>query len=181
MKLVTNPDWGPNFEFRLELSDYDIHVGYVPRFGTTDDGAIILRSKLDDNLHVALIPVGMYLWIKLYSESDPVYHSYFIGAIEDILDEMDLEPWEVIAGEDIIAGHGLTEMFEVTGMGLNSMANMSYCKFQNTLADLMDCRTHMDDEKMSSSELSARFDLVQLCGEIFEEYAYLLEKDDQEE
>lgn len=51
------------------------------------------------------------------------------------------------------------------------MANMSYCRFENTLRDLQDCDNALDniwDEvgEMSSYEKQALKDLVELCKNI---------------
>ena len=45
------------------------------------------------------------------------------------------------------------------------MANMSYCRFQNTLADLRDCYFHLFDDLSPEEEL-ARDRLVDLCKAI---------------
>lgn len=45
------------------------------------------------------------------------------------------------------------------------MANMDYCRFENTARDLKDCAEHMEDE-LSGDELRARVRLVKLCYEI---------------
>jgi hypothetical protein len=45
------------------------------------------------------------------------------------------------------------------------MANMSYCRFQNTLRDLRDCEDHLYDE-LSEDETRARRRLVALCQAI---------------
>lgn len=60
------------------------------------------------------------------------------------------------------------------------MANMSYCRFENTLYDLEDCCDNMDDssEELSSTEKDARIRLIELCCEIAETYQYLLDEDD---
>lgn len=51
------------------------------------------------------------------------------------------------------------------------MANMSYCRFRNTLADLEDCLEHVNDDLSDNSEEEeARLQLVQLCREIVEEH-----------
>lgn len=53
------------------------------------------------------------------------------------------------------------------------MANMSYCRFQNTLGDLRDCYESegMDDpEVLSDEERKARERLVALCVEIADDY-----------
>lgn len=47
------------------------------------------------------------------------------------------------------------------------MSNMSYCRFTNTLGDLMDCADSMYDE-LSKDEEKARFRLIQVCIEILE-------------
>jgi len=57
------------------------------------------------------------------------------------------------------------------------MANMSYCRFQNTLSDLRDCYAHLYDglddsdkeDKLSDSESSARKRLIELCRRIADE------------
>lgn len=51
------------------------------------------------------------------------------------------------------------------------MANMSYCRFRNTLPDLQDCYDSMNDvDDMSEDEQTARRRLIKLCVEIAEEY-----------
>ena len=44
--------------------------------------------------------------------------------------------------------------------------NMSYCRFQNTLADLQDCAEHIEDENLSFEEKHAMKRLIALCGDI---------------
>lgn len=53
------------------------------------------------------------------------------------------------------------------------MANMSYCRFENTYRDLQDCQTALDnyinnDENVISSDGERRFakELIALCREI---------------
>jgi len=48
------------------------------------------------------------------------------------------------------------------------MANMSYCRFHNTLLALKDCSYYLDDE-LSVEETTARKRLVKLCRDIIEE------------
>lgn len=48
------------------------------------------------------------------------------------------------------------------------MANMGYCRFENTLADLQDCHRHLHDE-LSPDEERARQRLVELARRIAEE------------
>jgi len=51
------------------------------------------------------------------------------------------------------------------------MANMSYCRFENTLNDLRDCEEHFDDDLTSSAdELRARKRLLNLCRDITNAY-----------
>jgi hypothetical protein len=50
--------------------------------------------------------------------------------------------------------------------------NMSYCRFQNTLTDLMDCWDAIQEEdELSTDEARAKAALVRVCREIvaFEE------------
>ncbi len=46
------------------------------------------------------------------------------------------------------------------------MANMAYCRFQNTVKDLQDCYDHIDDDLTSDAELRAHARLVTLCRQI---------------
>ena len=51
------------------------------------------------------------------------------------------------------------------------MANMSYCRFRNTLQDLQDCYTNMEgNEELSKEEEKARKELISLCDTICYEY-----------
>jgi len=60
------------------------------------------------------------------------------------------------------------------------MPNMSYCKFENTLEDLDECRgemTHCDsieDMDLSPSELSSLQRMVECCSEIIEMYENMM-------
>ena len=51
---------------------------------------------------------------------------------------------------------------------------MSYCRFTNTLADLQDCREHLDDPVeelgLGEEERQARIRLIVLCRIIGDEY-----------
>ncbi len=49
------------------------------------------------------------------------------------------------------------------------MANMSYCRFQNTLTDLKDCYNNMNKELSEDEEL-ARKSLIDLCRQIASNY-----------
>ena len=46
------------------------------------------------------------------------------------------------------------------------MANMGYCRFQNTLSDLRDCEEHLYDNDLSEEEEQAKERLVELCKNI---------------
>jgi hypothetical protein len=50
------------------------------------------------------------------------------------------------------------------------MANMSHCRFQNTLKDLRDCIEHLDDDDLSPEEARARRILLKECFIITEDY-----------
>ena len=53
-----------------------------------------------------------------------------------------------------------------------TMSNMSYCRFENTYNDLMDCYDNIDDEKdLSYSEAKHRLKLISLCKDIAEDYS----------
>jgi hypothetical protein len=60
------------------------------------------------------------------------------------------------------------------------MANMSYCRFRNTLQDLRDCYYNMDDS-LTGEEFHAREALVELCKSIGEEFGDLDFKPEEEE
>lgn len=51
------------------------------------------------------------------------------------------------------------------------MANMSYCRFRNTLLDLEDCYDNITDRDMGDDEERARKRLIELCQQISEEYS----------
>jgi hypothetical protein len=53
------------------------------------------------------------------------------------------------------------------------MANMSHCRFENTLSDLQDCQRALDDdflESLSESERRAAERLIRVCKEISDDY-----------
>ena len=52
------------------------------------------------------------------------------------------------------------------------MANMSYCRFENTLPDLKDCQESMDEELNSQEEIRARRSLIRVCVSIAEDYGH---------
>ena len=55
------------------------------------------------------------------------------------------------------------------------MANMSYCRFENTIRDLRDCFDNMDDNDLSKSEFKYRNMMIAMCMEIADQYEYLLD------
>jgi hypothetical protein len=60
------------------------------------------------------------------------------------------------------------------------MANMGYCRFQNTLEDLRDCYEHIDKPvENNEEEEHARQRLIKLCGKIAE--ATDEDEDDEDE
>jgi len=50
------------------------------------------------------------------------------------------------------------------------MANMSYCRFENTAQDLEDCDAHMEDDDLSAEERVARLRLIGLAVSIALQY-----------
>ena len=53
------------------------------------------------------------------------------------------------------------------------MANMSYCRFENTLSDLRDCQNALQEEGLkglSGDELMAARRLIALCSHITEDF-----------
>lgn len=49
------------------------------------------------------------------------------------------------------------------------MANMSYCRFENTWQDLRDCERHLDeDDDLSEDEKKYRTKLIKLCQDIID-------------
>jgi len=52
------------------------------------------------------------------------------------------------------------------------MANMSYCRFQNTVTDLQDCLEHIDDAIDDEEEHNARQNLIRVCLAIVEDGGY---------
>jgi hypothetical protein len=50
------------------------------------------------------------------------------------------------------------------------MANMSYCRFENTYRALLDCSEHFEDEGLSSDEEKYRKRMIELCQNIVDSY-----------
>jgi hypothetical protein len=54
--------------------------------------------------------------------------------------------------------------------------NMSYCRWENTYLDLLDCYEHIEDTyELSEEEAKARQETIALCVRIAENYANQLE------
>lgn len=60
------------------------------------------------------------------------------------------------------------------------MANMSYCRFQNTLQDLRVCEENMGSTVLSDAESRARRRLVKLCKRIVDGYGYFLDEETED-
>jgi hypothetical protein len=50
------------------------------------------------------------------------------------------------------------------------MANMAYCRFENTYNDLLDCYEHFEEPK-NDSEKEYRYKLLKLAKQIVNEYS----------
>ena len=61
------------------------------------------------------------------------------------------------------------------------MANMSYCRFENTLRDLRDCYDNMGNTDLSKSEFYARRHMIELCWDIYQEYCNNIDDEFEEE
>lgn len=51
------------------------------------------------------------------------------------------------------------------------MANMEYCRFENTYRDLRDCFDNFDDKNLDEDEKDARRGLLLLCQSIVSQYS----------
>lgn len=60
------------------------------------------------------------------------------------------------------------------------MANMGYCRFQNTLTDLEDCFNHIEDTNLSKEEVKAREKLIRLSADIAEYLDSVLDFDEMD-
>jgi hypothetical protein len=60
-----------------------------------------------------------------------------------------------------------------TKKGDKNMSNMSYCRFENTYYDLVDCYEHIHEgeDEMSEYEKSAKAKLIKLCRKIAENFS----------
>lgn len=60
------------------------------------------------------------------------------------------------------------------------MSSMTYCRFQNTLKDLRDCETTLDEiggelDELSDEEAIAARRLINCCKRIVNDFLYTLE------
>lgn len=53
------------------------------------------------------------------------------------------------------------------------MGNMSYCRFENTFADLEDCYSAMDED-LSESEEKYKDKIISLCADILQDHGHLI-------
>jgi len=74
-----------------------------------------------------------------------------------------------------VAGQNPATIFIQTK--IKRMANMSYCRFENTLSDLRDCYDNMDRDDLSQSEFYMRRHMIELCKSIVDEYEDILDQD----
>ena len=59
------------------------------------------------------------------------------------------------------------------------MANMSYCRFENTFRDLEDCVENIDNDGLSESEKKYKAKLIALCIEVSIDHPYDEEDEDE--
>jgi hypothetical protein len=60
------------------------------------------------------------------------------------------------------------------------MANMSYCRFENTYRDMIDCYHNLNN-KLSDNENKYRKKLVELCQDILDEFDEDISNKDRKE
>lgn len=60
------------------------------------------------------------------------------------------------------------------------MANMGYCRFQNTLLDLFDCEDHLNDHDLNDDEKYARANLIEVCRRIVRDFEDFEEEYEEE-
>ena len=57
------------------------------------------------------------------------------------------------------------------------MSNMSYCRYQNTLADLCDCLNDMSlPSDASAEEIKARLQLIGICCDLALAYGFEIDR-----
>ena len=60
------------------------------------------------------------------------------------------------------------------------MANMSYCRWENTLDDLRDCAEHVHDP-VDGSEARARASLLEIAADMLEEVGVTIDRSELDE
>ena len=60
------------------------------------------------------------------------------------------------------------------------MANMSYCRWENTLNDLRDCAEHVNDT-LDGSEACARAALLELAADMLEDVGVTIDRRELDE
>jgi len=50
------------------------------------------------------------------------------------------------------------------------MGSVVYYRFHNTIQDMEDCISHLDDDKMSEAEDRERARFIELCRQVAEDY-----------
>ena len=53
------------------------------------------------------------------------------------------------------------------------MANMGYCRFENTVSDMEDCIEHIDDT-LEGVEATKHAEFIALCVTVAREYGYMI-------
>lgn len=64
------------------------------------------------------------------------------------------------------------------------MANMSYCRFENTYSDLLDCYESLQNksiDELSESEKKYALKLIKLCSDISEDFLHEINKGEENE
>ena len=53
---------------------------------------------------------------------------------------------------------------------MSKMTNMNYCRFENTVTDLLDCEDFVGDRNLSDDENKQRIHLIEICRRIAEQF-----------
>lgn len=65
------------------------------------------------------------------------------------------------------------------------MANMSYCRFENTLGDVLDCKEALQErggvEGLSDRERRCALELVSECRDIAAQFGFLLDGHEEDQ
>ena len=61
------------------------------------------------------------------------------------------------------------------------MSNMSYCRFENTYRDLVDCQKHIDDGDLSDSEKAYAIKMLKVCRQMVKDDTMFDEEADDDE